>query len=431
MTASSHALDASSVRHRRLDNGLTILALGDDLVPAIAYHTAWRVGSRNERPGITGISHLFEHMMFNGARKYGPKMFDQVIESNGGSSNAYTTQDVTAYHEVMPCDALPVVLDLERDRMADLDLTERNLTAEREVVKEERRMRVDDSPAGLLHEHLLALAFLAHPYRWPVIGWMADIEAMDVDDINEYFRLHYTPGNATVAVCGAIDPDRAADEISEALGDLPAGPEQPPVVRSEPPQRGERRADVRKEAQIPLVAMAFHGPDARSPDCPALDVAQTILSHGDSSRLQRRIVLEEGLAIDVGLDFPWTIDPGVFTAHLSVRPGVEPERAEAALCEEFERLAREPVSDDTLRRAKNQLEADHWRMMKTNEGRADLLCNFEVLCGDHAGLFELPARYEAVTAEDVQRVASEVFRPENRTVVTLRPEGDRASGGTS
>jgi len=414
-------LSAASVRRRRLPNGMTLLALADPLVPMLAFHTTWRVGSRNERPGITGISHLFEHMMFNGAKKYGPKMFDRQIESNGGASNAYTTHDVTAYHEVMPSDTLPLVLDLELDRMGDLDLTERNLTSEREVVKEERRLRVDQSPFGTVHEQMMALAFVAHPYRWPVIGWMPDLDAISVADINDYFRTHYTPGNAVVTVAGDIDPERALDETSEVLGRLPAGPPQPPVVRSEPAQRGERRAVVRKEAQLPLLCVAYHGPDASDPDTLALDVAQTILSHGDSSRLQRRLVLDEPLTVDVGADFPWTLDPGLFSFFLTVRPGVEPRRAEDALQGALDRMASEPVSAAELAKAKNQLLADYWRALKTSAGRADQLATYETLCGSCDVLFDLPARYSAVTAEAVQRVSARVFGAENRTVVTLDP----------
>ena len=177
------------MRARTLPNGLRVHVLADRLTPTLAYFTTWRVGSRNERPGITGISHLFEHMMFNGAKKHGPRAFDRVIESSGGASNAYTSHDLTAYHEVVPSEKLATILDLEADRMRDLDLTERNLLSEREVVKEERRMHSEESPVGALYEHLYAAAYMAHPYRWPVIGWMADVAAISVPDIEDYFRL--------------------------------------------------------------------------------------------------------------------------------------------------------------------------------------------------------------------------------------------------
>jgi predicted Zn-dependent peptidase len=426
----SRAFTPEAVSRRDLDNGLTVLVLPDDAVPSLAYFTCWRVGSRNERPGITGISHLFEHLMFSGARKHGPREFDRIIESNGGTSNAYTTHDVTSYHEVMPSDRLSVVLDLELDRMRDLELSERTLASEREVVKEERRLRTDESPLGALYEQLYAVSYVAHPYRWPVIGWMPDIDALTVADLEDYFRTHYSPDNAVVAVAGAVDAPRALDEVSQALSVLPRGRARPPVVRSEPEQRGERRALLRVNAQLPAFLLAFHVGDSRSADLPALDVLQTILADGDSSRLQRALVLEQQLALDVNVDYPWMLDPGLFSLSLSVRPGVEPAAAEAALHAQLEAVATQPVGAHELRRAKAQLQADFHRRLKTSEGRADLLCTSEVILGDWAALFDMPRRYGAVTAEDVQRVAAAAFRADNRTVAVLDPlpAGDGEGG---
>lgn len=419
MTKSSFS--AESVRSARLDNGLTVLVVPDPVLPCLTYLTTYKVGSRNERPGITGISHLFEHMMFNGARKHGPKAFDKALESNGGFSNAYTTHDVTTYYEGVPSEKLPLVLDLEADRMRDLDLSEANLASEREVVKEERRLRTDESPIGALYELLYAAAYMAHPYRWPVIGWMADIEAIAVHDIKEYFRIHYQPANAIVAVAGAVDPQRAIDEIQQWIGPLPRGPMAPPVVRSEPEQHGERRVVLRKEAQLVTFLTAWHACAADSADLHATDILQGILSGGDSSRLRRRLVLDDDLAVDVHVDFPWTLDPGLFSISVTVRPDADPNRVEAALLEEVARISSEPPSAGELRKVKNQLTADCFRRMKTNEGRADMLASHEALFGDHAAIFDLPARYEAVTVDDVVRVASRSLRPDSRTVAWLDP----------
>lgn len=412
-------LDALATR--TLANGLRAIVLPDATTQSVAYFTTYRVGSRNEVPGITGISHLFEHMMFNGARKHGPKMFDQVIESNGGTSNAYTTHDVTAYYEVLPADRLEVILDLELDRMRDLEVTERNLESERGVVKEERRLRTDESPLGALLEHLYATAFLAHPYRWPVIGWMADLDAITVADCQDYHRTHYAPNNAVVTICGGVDPAAALDAVERWLAELVPQPPARAVVRSEPQQRGERRVLLRKEAQLPSFLSSFHAVDAGSPDLFVLDVLQSILTEGDSSRLRRRLVLDEALLVDVGADFPWTLDPGLFTCIATVRPGVEPARAQAALHEELARLGAEPVAERELQKAKNQLTADFYRRLKTNEGRADLLGVATVVLGAPERLFELPSRYAAVTTEDLRRVAAATFSPDNRTVAELVP----------
>ena len=425
MTTSSFSVEA--VRTAKLDNGLTVLVLPDPVLPCLTYLTTYKVGSRNERPGITGISHLFEHMMFNGARKHGPKVFDKAIESNGGFSNAYTTHDVTTYYEGVPSEKLPLVLDLEADRMRDLDLSEANLASEREVVKEERRLRTDESPIGALYELLYAAAYMAHPYRWPVIGWMADIEAISVPDIKDYFRIHYQPANAIVAVAGAVDPQRAIDEIQEWLGPLPRGPMAPAVVRSEPVQHGERRVILRKEAQLVTFITAWHACAADSPDLHAFDVLQAILSDGDSSRLRRRLVLDDDLAVDVHVDFPWTVDPGLFSISVTVRPDADPKRVEAVLHEEIARIVSEPPSATELRKVKNQLTADCFRRLKTNEGRADMLASHEAMFGNHAALFELPARYEAVGIEDVVRIASQALAPDGKTVAWLDPvQGDVA-----
>ena len=392
------AFSAESVHGTTLSNGLRAFVLPDPMVPSLAYFTTWRVGSRNERPGITGISHLFEHMMFNGAKKHGPRVFDRIIESSGGTSNAYTSHDVTAYHQVVPSEKLAVILDLERDRMADLDLTERNLLSEREVVKEERRLRTDESPIGALYEHLYATAYMAHPYRWPVIGWMADIDAISVPDIEEYFRIHYSPRNAVVTVAGDVEPARALDAIAASMESLRNGPPQPAVVRSEPEQRGERRVVLRKEAQLPTFLAAFHACDALSPDLPAFDIIQEILDAGDSSRLRRALVLDADLAVDVNVDFPWTIDPGLFVIAVTLRPGVEVARAEQALFAVLARLGEEPPTEAEMSKARAQIVADFWRRFKTNEGRADMLGSSVALQGGFEALFEMPDRWRAVRA---------------------------------
>lgn len=412
------------LRRRRLANGLEVLVLPEPTVPTLAFHTTWRVGSRNERPGITGISHLFEHLMFNGARKYGPKEFDRALESNGGSSNAYTSRDITAYFETVPSDKLDLVLDLELDRFRHVDLSEASLRSELEVVKGERRHHVDEHPAGDLDEQLHAAAFQAHPYRWPVIGWPADLDAIGVADLQDYFRVHYSARNATVAVSGAVDPEATLDAVEASFGRMDPGPEQPAVVRSEPEQRGERRLVLRREAQLPSISVGHHAPAATSPDLPAIEVLQAVLSDGDSSRLQRSLVLEKELAVDVGFGFPWALDPTLASIDLTLRQGIEPARAEEALHDVLAELTTDPPTEREMMKARNVLEAYHWRQLKTNEGRADVLCRCAVLLGDAEALFDLPRRYEAVTADEVVEVASRLFHPDRRTVAVLEPLAD-------
>ena len=239
-----------------LDNGLKVLALEDHSVPAVSFYTFFRVGSRNERPGRTGISHLFEHMMFNGTKRYGAEVFDRTLESKGGKSNAFTAEDITAYYESFPSDALDTVVAMEADRMAGLALTDASLDTEREIVKEERRLKTDNDIQGSMFELLQGTAYLAHPYQWPVVGWMADLDAITVKDCDDYFHVHYAPNNATIILVGDFKPDRAIDLISKAYGSIPAQPAPVAVVQDEPEQQGERRAVLKRAAQLPAVAVA-------------------------------------------------------------------------------------------------------------------------------------------------------------------------------
>src|SRR5215472_9160574 len=258
------------VHESRLANGLQIRLLPDHTAPIASLYTFFRVGSRNEQPGITGISHLFEHMMFNGAKKYGPKEFDRVLESHGGRSNAYTTHDLTVYHDEVAAEALEVVFDLESDRLAHLVINDTSLQSEREVVKEERRLRVDNEPAGLLDEELGALIWKAHPYRWPVIGWMGDIENIRREDCERYFCTFYAPNNASLYVVGDFDPSRTLSQIRRYYGGIRRGPPQPPVVNSEPEQRGERRAAIKHAVQAPSLMIGYRAPSAQDEDVLAL-----------------------------------------------------------------------------------------------------------------------------------------------------------------
>ena len=424
--ASTAVLRAQEIRFNavpyRLENGLKVLAVEDHTVPAISYYTFFRVGSRNERPGRTGISHLFEHMMFNGAKKYGPGEFDRQIESRGGFSNAFTAEDLTGYHESFPSDALEVVIDMEADRMAALRLGEESLTSEREIVKEERRVSVDNDVEGSMDELLRATAYLAHPYQWPVVGWMADLDAITVADCEAYFRTHYAPNNAVIVVVGDFKPERLIALINKAYGAIPTQPPAAPVVNDEPPQQGERRAVLKKAAQLPAIELAYHVPATSSAEVYALDLLQIILGSGDSSRLRRRLVHEQELATRVSADNEWRVDPSTFVIYAEARPGVTAEALEAALHAEIERAAREGVTESELRKAKNIRTTSQVRQLKTNDDKAATLGLFEIYFGGYQKLFTVLKSYEAVKREDVQKAAARYLTADNRTVVTLVPQ---------
>jgi predicted Zn-dependent peptidase len=415
-------LDLERVRAHTLPNGLRVRLLHDGTAPTLSYYTFFQVGSRNERLGTTGISHLFEHMMFNGAEKYGPKEFDRVLEARGGHSNAYTSNDVTAYYEDFASDALETVVDLESDRMRSLRLTAESLEQEREVVKEERRLRTENSIFGLMEEQLEALVFLAHPYRWPVIGWMDDIERITREDCEAFFRTYYAPSNAAVYAVGDLDPDRTLELVERHYGSIPAGPRPAPVPLGEPPQRGERRATVRYPAQAPALLAGWRGPAARSPDSAALDVLQVCLAVGESSRLRRRLVQQEELAVSISISWGWRIDPGVFLVFAELGPRVRPQRAEAILWEEIARVATKGVSAVEVRRAQALLRSSVLHELATHHGIAHALGQAEALIGDWREAGRALQHYAAVGPREVRRVAADYLDPSRRCVVVLEPE---------
>jgi zinc protease len=410
------------VHEATLRNGLRVRVVPSAETPVVSLYTFFGVGSRNERPGLTGISHLFEHMMFNGSAKYGPNQFDEVLESHGGRSNAYTTHDQTVYYEEFAAEALEQVLDLEADRMRSLAISDRMLEREREVVKEERRLRVDNEVMGLIDEELQALVYQAHPYRWPVIGWMGDIEAIRRQDCESYFRTYYAPGNAVLWIAGAVDAEATMRRVRRAYGNIPRGPAVPAVVNAEPPQRGERRSVLSHPAQAPGLLVAYRGPPVSHPDALTLDVLEFILAVGEGCRLNRRLVYEEKVAVDVGMDWSWRLDPGVLLFHAELAPDGDPARVEAALYREIAQLAEHGITERELTKAKNNLRAHLMRELTTSSGRAHALGNYETYLGSWRSGLRLGERYGAVDAASVQAAAARYLSPSQRSVVTLFPE---------
>jgi zinc protease len=409
------------VEEAKLPNGLRIRLIPNPGVPTVSYYTFFRVGSRNERPGTTGISHLFEHMMFNGAKKYGPGQFDRVLESSGGYSNAYTTWDMTVYHEEFAAEALETVVDLESDRMRSLTISDKTLAAERQVVMEERRVRVDNEIIGLMDEELGTLVYKAHSYRWPVIGWMRDIENISRRDCEDFFRTYYAPNNATLYVAGDIDVRRTLRLLRKHYGDIPSGPAPARVVDAEPEQRGERRATLRQSAQAPSLMIGFRGPRATERDTLALDVAQYVLSVGDGSRLMRDLVYGRELAVSVSMDWGWRVDPGQIVFHLELKPGSDPAQVEAALYTELEKISKEGITGRELEKARNNLQAHLLRELVTNSGRANALGTYELMLGSWQQALTLADAYGSISAKEVRDAAARWFHPERRSVVTLQP----------
>ena len=419
------ALHAQSlnIQSHQLANGLKIFVEEDPSIPNIAFYTFYRVGSRNEHEGITGLSHFFEHMMFNGAKKYGKGEFDHAMEAAGGENNAYTSNDVTVYQDWVPASALELIFDLEADRIQYLAFEPKVVESERQVVYSERRLSVDNNNYGLLDEQLQAAAFQAHPYHWPVVGWPSDIEKWTIDDLKTYHAMAYSPTNATMVVVGGV---KAADVFALAdkyLAPIPAHDPPPPVRTVEPAQLGERRVVVHKFAQLPLLQIGYHVPNAVSPDYYALSLLDTLLTAGESSRLYRSLVDQQQLALSVETQFGPTFDPTLFNVVAQPRAGVAPEKLEAAFYTEIDKLKAAPVDDHELQKARNQAIARYYRSLRSINLRANTIGEYQVFFGDWHKLSDVEAEYNKVTAADIQRVAKQYFGENNRTVATLIPDG--------
>ena len=418
MAASAGALTPQT---HELPNGLRIRLLPDNRAKVLAYQTYFRVGSRNERIGRTGIAHLFEHMMFNGATRYGPKEFDRQLEAHGGSSNAYTSTDLTVYHEEVPSEALDLVIDLEADRMAGLRLSDESLQSERQVVKEERRLRVEDSVFGRLDEELGSLIFQAHPYHWPVIGWMNDLDRITLEDCQAFFRRCYAPNNATVYLAGDFDPASTLEKLKRAYGSLPPGPGMDPVPNDEPPQHGQRRVELQIPSQNAALLLGFRGVPATDRLAGALDLLSMILTFGDGSLLVRELVHKKQLCTEVSSDHGWRIDSGVFMLAAELAADSSIKRVERVILEQLAELAANPVKPALLERAKAQLRVVLLRERQTALGRCHVLGNCEHLLG---GLGEAEKQYErlrAVTPKTIREAAEAVFKVGQSTMVWVDP----------
>ena len=410
----------SEIRSRTLENGLEIIVWPDHDIPNVVMYNFVRVGSRNEYPGITGLSHFFEHMMFNGTSTREPGEFDRVMEAAGGANNAYTSSDVTVYQNWFPRSALETIFELEADRLENLTTDPEVFESERGVVYSERRTAVDDNNLMRLYEQVQATAYVAHPYQFPVIGWPSDIEGWTHEDVMDFYRTYYAPNNLTMVFTG----DVAAAEIFELAEDyfepIPAQQPPGPVRTVEPEQQGERRLIVEIDAQTPMLHMAFHTGAARDPETLPMRLLLEILVGGDSSRLHQLLVEREGLAISVDGFQDEGFDPGLVYFYLTLPPDADVEQVETRLFQSLATVAAEGVTEAEVIKARNIILADFWRNLATIDGKAGALGNFEVFYGGYENLFVLPVAIDQLTAEDLRTVAADVFRRNNMTVGVLR-----------
>jgi predicted Zn-dependent peptidase len=411
---------ADDVKTFTLKNGMKFLVLEDNSIPNANMYLFYKVGSRNEHPGITGLSHFFEHMMFNGAKKYGPKMFDQVMEYNGGSNNAYTTNDVTVYTNWFPSSATEVIFDLEADRIASLSIDSNMVRSERGVVLSERSTGLENSPWRLLSENVEATAFQEGAYHWPVIGYEQDIKNWTKEDLEYYFRTYYAPNNCVVVVSGNIKFENIKSLAEKYLEPIPAQPAPKPVHLVEAPQTGERRITVQKEVANPYLGIGYPVPEAKNQDYYALDVLSSILSSGNSSRLYAALVDQKQLASSVFTNFGATFDPALFGVYAVANKGKKVEDLEQAVYEELEKIKKEGITENELQKVKNQKLIEFYNQLETINGKSNNIGTYEVFFGDYRKMFDAPAAYNKVTTEDIKRVANQYIKKSRRTVGVLK-----------
>lgn len=409
-----------AVERFRLGNGLRVLVLVDPSAPVVSYHTWFAVGSRHERPGKTGLAHFFEHLMFNETSNLPAGEFDRKLEEAGAESNAATWVDWTYYYENVPKDRLPLVVTMEADRMANLVLRQPQVDSEREVVANERRLRVEDDVDGSVNELLYKTVFGRHGYGWPTIGWMQDIEGYTPDDCAAFYRTYYAPNNAALVLVGDVKLETVLKRVQDAYGPLPAAPLPVEDVRPEPPQVSERRVEVTKPTATERVAVGYRGPALGDVDHAALTVLNEALFGGRSSRVHRALVHEAELATDVRGWVGTFRDSGLYEMTAAGRPGGKAEALLEALDRVVEGVVREPLAEDELERVRARLELGALQGLETVGGKAEQIGFWSTVTGDPAGCFGRIEAIRRVDRSDALRAARRYLTPETRTVVLVR-----------
>ena len=408
------------IRAYTLDNGLRIVVWPDHDIPNVVMYNFVRAGSRNEYPGITGLSHFFEHMMFNGTDRRKQGEFDEIMEAAGGANNAYTSTDLTVYQDWFPRSAMEAIFELEGDRLENLAIDPDVVESERGVVYSERRNSVDNNNDGRLYLEMNATAFIAHPYQFPIIGWASDVENWTQADLENYFLTYYAPNNLTMVFTGDVTPKEIFTLAEQYFGGIPAQAPPQAIRTVEPEQLGERRLLIEIESPTPLLHVSFLAGSATDPSTQAMNVLLNILVGGESSRLHRLFVEEEQIALAVGGFQMEGFDPGLVYFNLTLPPAADVAAVEGRLLDELEKIAREGISAAELEKARNIMIANYWRGLATIDGKASALGNAEVYLGDYQRAFSLPDELAAISEDEIQAVAASVFDERKMTVGVLR-----------
>ncbi|WP_413584917.1 M16 family metallopeptidase [Bdellovibrio sp. HCB274] len=406
----------------QLKNGLTVLLVEDHTVPMVSYHTWYRVGSRDESPGVTGAAHMLEHMMFKGAKKYDGKAFDRIFHENGISNNAFTTNDYTGFYQNLPSDKLELVMDMEVDRMSSLALKPEDLKSEKEVVKEERRWRIDNNPMGVVRETMMGTVFKTSNYRWPVIGYMKDIEQYNAEKLRFFYSTFYVPNNAVLVLVGDFETPKVKAMIEKYYGALEYRPLPKRDYPKEKPQTVQQNAVIRRDVQNDSFIVAFQSPQQSDPDMYALDLAANILGNGTSSRLYKRLVYQKQSATST-YAFNYALkESGVYATGVMMKPGISHKETLDVVYNEIWKLRNQKVSDAELAKAKTQVIKDLVDSLKTMDGKARALAVNEIQTGTYETLFTDVEKYQAVTADDIKRVSEKYTNQTQRSIIVLEPK---------
>jgi zinc protease len=412
------------VQRYRFANGLSLLLCEDHSAPVVAYQTWFRVGSRDERPGKTGLAHLFEHLMFNESEGYPQGEFDRLLEQAGAENNASTWLDWTQYTVSAPADQLALVIQLESNRMGRLVLRDPQVQSEKEVVANERRFRVEDDVEGTVSEALWATAYQRHSYRWPTIGWMEDIQGFTVEDCRAFYRTHYAPNNATLVVVGDVSEADVVRRVAEGYGVFPAAELPVDDVWPEPPQGAERRGELQQPTATEKIAVGYHGPALGDADHAPMTVLAEVLFGGRASRCHQALVRDREIAIEVRAFVGQFRDPGLIEIFASARPGRSAEELLAALDEEMARVRTVPVPEAEIERARARLELALLTSLETVDGKASTLGFFETVLRQPTLAFDRLAALRSVDASALRRVARRYLANEQRSVISVRVRED-------
>ena len=411
-----------TAKRYRLANGLGLIAAVDKRAPIVALQTWFRVGSRHERPGATGMAHLFEHLMFGQTESLPPGEFDRLVERTGGESNAATWVDWTYYKLSLPARDLALGVRLEAERMQHLVLEPTPVEAERDVVTNERRERVEDDVDGWLDEQLMAHAFTVHPYRWPTIGWMEDIRALALPEIRAFYRTWYAPNNATIVCVGDFDDEHLRDLIAQHYAHIPAAELPAPIEQTEPVQLKERVIRAPKPIATDRLLVGYKAPGQDHPDWAALEIVSTLLAGCPSARLYRKLVIDQEAASSVDAQLTPFRDPSLLRLAVTTARGHGADEIVAAIDREIAGLVEQPPPPGEVEKAKALAETDFWSALADVDGKAEALGHYETALGDFRRLSAIAERLTAVTAADVARAVRTYLTPAHRTIVIAEPE---------